>query len=207
LKKKRLAMGVIYKIQSIAKPNWHYIGSAANFNRRKKQHINDLKKNNHHNILLQRHFNKYGINDFIFSTILDVDDNEKLISQEQLFLDTTKPKFNICKKAGSLLGNKHSEEFKERQRDRMRGNKHGLGKRPKLGIPFPEASKKKSSETQKGRKRGPFTEDHKQKIGLANKTRIWSDASREKQRNHRLGKRLSEETKNKMRAAKKQERK
>lgn len=196
-------MGIVYKIQSIIKSDWHYIGSAANFKRRKTQHINDLKKGKHHNILLQRHFNKYGINDLEFSIISEVQDNKNLITIEQVYIDTTNPKFNICKKAGSLLGNRHNEEFKERQRRRMMGNKHGLGKQPKLGIPFSEASKRKSSETQKGRKLAPFTEEHRRKIGLANKKRVWLESSKEKLRNHRLGTRHSEETKIKMKDARK----
>ena len=58
--------GYIYKI--INKIDGRiYIGSTINFEKRKKKHLKDLKNNKHHNIFLQRAYNKYGVDNFVFS--------------------------------------------------------------------------------------------------------------------------------------------
>ena len=60
----------IYKIQSLIKPERIYIGSGCDLKRRRNYHWNDLRKNKHHSILLQRHYNKYGESDLSFSVLL-----------------------------------------------------------------------------------------------------------------------------------------
>ena len=59
----------IYKIQSLKKPSRCYIGSAVNIGKRWVNHLSDLKNNNHHNRILQNHFNKYGESDLVFIII------------------------------------------------------------------------------------------------------------------------------------------
>ena len=51
----------IYKIINI-KNGKFYLGSSNNFKQRVKRHKRDLKFNRHHNIYLQRIYNKYGHN-------------------------------------------------------------------------------------------------------------------------------------------------
>jgi len=93
----------IYKIQSLAKPDKIYIGSAIDFKTRWSRHTSELRKGKHGNHHLQHHFNKYGENDLIFSvveTCLPI----ALLSREQFYLDLFKPAFNICANAGSRFG-------------------------------------------------------------------------------------------------------
>jgi len=106
----------IYKIQSQIKPERIYIGSAIDINHRWKMHINDLRKNKHGSIKLQRHFSKYGEVDLQFSILLGCD-KEDLIKTEQYFIDSYNPFFNICKTAGSWLGHRHSAESRKKQSD------------------------------------------------------------------------------------------
>lgn len=40
-----------------------YVGSSANINKRKQEHLKGLTSNNHHSIKLQRAWNKYGENE------------------------------------------------------------------------------------------------------------------------------------------------
>lgn len=68
----------IYKIENIITGK-KYIGSAINIDIRLKRHINDLKNEKHGNIHLQREFNKYGIENFIFEC---VEECEKAILKE-----------------------------------------------------------------------------------------------------------------------------
>src|ERR1035437_7496791 len=93
----------IYEIKSIIKPERFYIGSAENIYKRWWYHTYRLGRNEHENSKLQNHYNKYGKNDLIFSVILSCEKSD-LLSTEQFFLDSYKPYFNICTKAGSGAG-------------------------------------------------------------------------------------------------------
>jgi len=112
----------IYQIQSKIKPERIYIGSAVNINHRWECHISDLQLNKHHSKKLQRHFNKYGKDDLVFSVLVTCE-KEQLIQFEQYYLDFYHPYFNVCKIAGlgCQLGLKRSVEFCERQKKLMKG--------------------------------------------------------------------------------------
>lgn len=107
----------IYKIQSKCKPNRCYIGSAINIQQRWRAHKSDLNLLKHHSIKLQRHFNKYTLNDLEFIVIEECD-KIKLIEKEQYFINNIKPYFNCSPTAGSCLGYKHSKEFILKQKNR-----------------------------------------------------------------------------------------
>lgn len=115
----------IYKIQSICKPERYYIGSSVNINKRWGEHLRELKKNKHHSGKLQNHFNKYRQSDLRFF-ILSGCDPMDLIQQEQFYIDSYKPYFNIYSTAGSPLGYKHSEEAK--LKIKQNSSKYWLGK-------------------------------------------------------------------------------
>ena len=117
----------IYQIQSKVNDKI-YVSSALNLRNRKHNHFKSLKDNNHFNIYLQNHSNKYGIEDLQFA-ILEFCLKEKLIEQEQYYIDTLKPEFNICKKAGSQLGMKRSNET----RRKLVAVRTGM-KRPKTSL-------------------------------------------------------------------------
>lgn len=102
----------IYQIKSI-KTERVYIGSAINIKTRWNRHRRDLLKNAHHSSFLQRHYNKYGINDLIFS-IVEFCKKEDLLLKEQIYLNSLSCEFNTCKVAGSCYGIKKSEEFKRK---------------------------------------------------------------------------------------------
>lgn len=97
----------VYMIRSLVKPNRFYIGSAASILQRWNAHKSDLKKNSHHSIKLQRHFNKYGSHDLVFSVIW-LCSRENILEEEQYFIDTLEPYFNSSLTAGSVEGLKHS---------------------------------------------------------------------------------------------------
>lgn len=94
----------IYKIQSKKNPKRCYIGSSKNIKKRWHYHILDLRKNAHHSKKLQRHYNKYGESDLLFTILLGCD-KEDLIKHEQYFIDAYKPYFNgsLLAKGNSLL--------------------------------------------------------------------------------------------------------
>jgi group I intron endonuclease len=112
----------IYIIQSIIKPERKYIGSSININRRKYLHFWDLQRGKHKNMKLQRHFNKYGIDDLVFSVLIGCD-KETLLAYEQFYIDALNPYFNLCPIAGNSLGVKRSEEFKRKISEANTGKK------------------------------------------------------------------------------------
>lgn len=102
----------IYKITNNITGDF-YIGSAINLYNREAVHFSTLKNNKHHNIYLQRSFNKHGILNFTFEIICECL-KEDLIKLEQFYIDEYKPKYNICKIAGNTLGVVCSEETKKK---------------------------------------------------------------------------------------------
>lgn len=112
-------MAVVYWIQN-RMTGKTYVGSALNFGHRKKQHIRDLNRGNHHSIPLQRAWDKYGEEAFEWKVLEYVEDEDKLIEREQHYLDLLKPfggnGYNVCKIAGSVRGLKMGREHKEKLR-------------------------------------------------------------------------------------------
>lgn len=75
----------IYKIINTETGKF-YIGSAQNIEKRWKRHINDLSKNKHHNIYLQRAWDKYGKSIFKLE-IINTCYKKTLMKREQKLLD------------------------------------------------------------------------------------------------------------------------
>jgi group I intron endonuclease len=141
-----MEFSAIYKIQSKVHPDRFYIGSTSNIGERWYNHLKELKSNKHQNPKLQYHFNKYGESDLQFSILIGCN-KEDLLKQEQFFLDSLNPWFNILKLAGGTSG----KDVSLTTRERMSKSHKGLN----TWI--------------KGRK---LTEEHKRKISLAFKGRI-----------------------------------
>jgi len=153
----------VYKIQSKIKPERVYIGSAIDIKHRWYLHRWHLKQNIHHSMKLQRHVNKYGMNDLIYSVLHEVDE-VILRDVEQYYLDGLNPYFNNSPKAtGGGPGHTATEEEKKNQSLRLKGRhlspetefKKG-GVNYWLGKKRPNLSKK-----MKGVKK---SEEHKEKI-------------------------------------------
>lgn len=161
----------IYEIKSKVNQRC-YIGSAVKLKKRIMEHKKDLRGNFHANRHLQRHFNKYSMADLQF-TIIEFCTKELLIEREQYWIDQIKPKFNICKIAGSSLGTTRTEE----QKDKMRGANNPMFGVRRIGKDSPGYGRKASDATKK-----KMSESH-----LKNPARYW------------LGKTFTEETKKKMR--------
>ena len=81
-----------------------YIGSAIRICARWTQHKTDLRNNKHHSQYLQRHYNKYGLEDLIFSAVEVIERNDLtlqefknlLLEREQVYLNNwNECQFNI----------------------------------------------------------------------------------------------------------------
>jgi len=169
----------IYKIQSIIKPERFYIGSASSLEGRKESHFSSLKNNYHNNGKLQNHYNKYGKEDLVFS-VMKYCLNKELITAEQYFLDEMQPFFNIAKIADRpLFGRTMSEESKKKLSESKKG-KH-----------LSKAHKQLLSEMFSGEK-NPFygekhTEETRQKISKTNKGKKRTEEEKRKMSETRVG--------------------
>lgn len=122
----------IYQIKSNLN-NRIYIGSSIDIRRRWKIHKSQLSLGNHHSIILQRHYDKYGKDDLVFS-ILELCEEDNLIKVEQAYLDHKKPYFNIRKTADSNKGIVRTEETKQKIRAFNLGKKLSDETRLKMSL-------------------------------------------------------------------------
>lgn len=116
---------VIYCITNITNDK-QYVGQAVNKNKRWRDHKIMLNAGKHSNRHLQFAYNKYGIDNFIY-TVLEIVDVSQLTQREQYWIDTLNtvdPKgYNLNPTAASALGFKHSEETKLKWSQQRKGKK------------------------------------------------------------------------------------
>lgn len=133
--------------QIINKANGHkYVGSSVNIRDRWKLHRSHLRRQIHGNIYLQRAWNKYGGENFVFKVLILCDPENTLI-YEQACLDGLKPEYNIATDAKApTKGMKASDETKRKMSEARAGKNH-----PNYGKKMPEITKQKLLEANKGR--------------------------------------------------------
>lgn len=110
----------IYRIKNIIN-NKCYYGSSKNINRRWSKHKSQLKYYRHENVILQRAWNKYGENSFIFEIIEECDLNNLLLT-EQKYLDLN-PEYNIGRQASggdNLTEHPNKNDIIKRRKDNQR---------------------------------------------------------------------------------------
>mgnify|MGYP003289620149 CR=1 FL=1 len=177
---------------------------------------------------LRSAFKKYGINNFsksilaITETKVNADILEKYFIK--LFRESGKAEYNIADGGqGGLLNEYHrqciiksnlsrklSEESKLKISNALKGHKESeeTKRRKSLshkglkvwnkGIKYSEELCHKLSESQKGKKKKPFTQEHRKHLSEAMKKRPVSEEVKERLRTAYLGKHHSEEYKKKM---------
>jgi group I intron endonuclease len=110
----------IYKIKNLVNDKCYY-GSSKNIEKRWRTHKNHLKNGKHHNIHLQRSWDKYGEDNFVFEVVEECDENI-LLELEQKYLDSN-PEFNIgIKSSGgdNLTKNPNKEDIIRRMTQSVR---------------------------------------------------------------------------------------
>jgi group I intron endonuclease len=168
-----------------------YIGSAIDIASRWRQHRSDLRKGKHHSIHLQRAWDKYGEEAFEF-VVLEECPVDFLLEREQYYMDQCDDSYNCYPVAGSPLGVTRSLETRQKMSATRMGRKHSDESRYKMSV------------SQTGHEVTPETRD---KISASLMGHTHSPATREKIRlanignTKRLGKRASQETREKIRRA------
>lgn len=176
----------IYKISS---PNGFYIGSSKNIRKRFQDHLSSLRRGKHCNQVVQRAFDKNDSKlDF---SIIELCSESTLLEREQHYIDTLKPRYNICLVAGRMDGFKFSEESKAK----MRGRKVD-GQKVREGI-FRNYTREQLSERAK-KARAAWTEESKEKQRKSLTGRKIPKEIYEKTRKHLIGRPVSAETRAKI---------
>ena len=159
----------IYKIVNKVNQKF-YLGSSVNLYKRMLRHFNSLRKNKHHNIYLQRAFNKYGEDNFEFVVIEECDNT---CEREQILLDELdfKMSYNVSKTAsgGDMIHNHPDREklikeaierLKGAERLSLRGNKNpnwrGGSRKCSCGIEIQKNTKFCNSCVDKTGENNPF---------------------------------------------------
>lgn len=196
---KSIPLSGVYVITNTS--NGHkYIGSAVNLNARRKLHFSSLAKGKHHNIYLQRAYNKYGDECFVFS-VLSYCPRSKLIELEQQAIDTYKPEYNIAPRAGSQLGYRHTDSSRQKMGAKSKGRTFTEAFKEKMRTLFtgkqrPDDVRKKISEANKGRVIG---KEWREKLSLSHKGNKHTPEQIEKIRAVHIGRKNTPETIEKMR--------
>ena len=87
----------IYQIRNLVNGKV-YVGSAVNLRARMQSHFGELKNNKHNNRHLQRAYDKYGLDKFVFE-VLEYVEKDMLLEREQYYIDTlnvVNEGYNIC---------------------------------------------------------------------------------------------------------------
>lgn len=118
----------IYSIYSKSQ-NKYYIGKSIDIHKRILKHQSDLRLNKHHSNYLQNVYNKYGLDDLVFSIIKECPNysNEQLCEIEQKYIkqyDSFHNGFNMTEGGEGTIGRKFSPETLQKMSERVKGNKN-----------------------------------------------------------------------------------
>lgn len=152
-----------------------YVGQAVDIRKRRNVHFSLLRNNKHSNRHLQHSYNKYGKEAFDF-IVLFYCNKEHLTMFEQLTVDFYVKKnikiYNILHKCvDSWLGMSHSQETIEKLRQKLSGKNA-----PRYGK--------------------SLSEEHKKKIGKANKGKVRTTEGLKNLSDAHIGKQLGEKNPN-----------
>lgn len=179
-----MAESGIYEIINLVNGK-RYVGSAADFSIRWRQHRRLLNRGEHYSPAMQRAWLKYGSESFEFRVIL-VCPKERLIAEEQAELDREWPAYNNCPTAGSSLGRKLSESTRQKisaskvglkMPPRSEGHRAKISEAMKRRPPNPERNAKMAA-TKRGR---TISEEHRAKISAGLKS-AWDAGKRRREK-------------------------
>lgn len=195
-----------------------YVGSSVDIPHRWSQHRSALKRGDHSTRHLQRAYLKYGPDAFEFLLLEEVTESQQLIlEREQFWIDTLEPTYNKRPVANNNFGVKHDEETRANMRAaalaRAKPNEEVrkiLSEAAKKRQYTEEGRRKRSESMKKWHQERPRSEELRKQIAEKNRE-TWakkskeekheytqkrppvSEATRQKQREAKLGKKQSPE--------------
>jgi len=152
-----------------------YVGSTKNFTNRFKQHLGGLQNNNHHNVILQRAFKKYGIENVKFFIIEEIPYEKKIIlEREQFHIDKTKERGRCANLSGASFGDTKTGH-PNRELIIEKATKTALQNMSNL-----TAEERKIKYGQPGTLNGMYGKTHSEEVKKFFKERIYSKDTRNK---------------------------
>ena len=190
----------IYQIRNTINDK-KYIGSTNDWDRRRDQHLQALRRNKHQNPKLQAAWNKYSEDVFAFELVETVPENDLFVT-EQSYIDKNIGGYNVNPIAAnppSHKDRKRSEETKRKMSAAQKGTEftedHKVKLRQaaqeriklnpatcppsRLGLVHSEDTKRKMSEVKTGKK---FSLDHRQNISKSRTGRKHTEEAKQKMR-------------------------
>jgi group I intron endonuclease len=164
-----------------------YVGSARRMQDRMRQHLQALRRGDHHSVVLQRAHDKHGADALSFKPLL-VCEKRDLLFYEQRALDVYQPEYNILRVAGSRLGHKLSGDALARHTERMRSRPMTEPMRAHLaslaekarGKPGRKPTPETIEKIKAARSRQVITDEHRAKIGAASRGRLHTPETKAK---------------------------
>lgn len=191
----------IYRISNLHTGDC-YIGQASNLQKRRHNHLSDLRKQQHGNQRLQRAWNKYGASAFLYA-VIEICPIESLTEREDHWMNWCRERgielYNMCPAAGSVLGLKHSKESRDKHsenakrymsnpntRARLRESSKRQWLNPEFRIFRSQSAKKQMSDPEMRKRLSDASKiqmsspEMRARIIAANKNRIVSSETRHK---------------------------
>jgi len=191
---------IVYKITNKVNGTSYVGQTTLTTEKRWESHLKAAKYKRDNSAILSA-IRKYGEENFTIEIIDTADSIEELNKKEIFWIsksNTLAPNgYNL--KLGGNQGGKNSEEAKKKQSDAVKAKYCNGYISPRCGKKLSEQTKQLISIANKGKKRGPLSEEHRAKIGAGHrgKKKPHSLAWRENHRLKMLGHKDSEETKTK----------
>lgn len=143
-----------------------YIGSSIDVHSRiVDSHFPTLMAGIHHNPSLQNAWNKYGSRSFSFEVICYCPPESRLAIEQEYLDRFWSLLYNLNPTAGSSLGRSRSYESRRKMSESRRSSWKNPSYRSKLeGRKRSEESRERMRQAHLGKKRGPMSKDHREKI-------------------------------------------
>lgn len=146
-----------------------YVGSAS-INCMYRRYSGHLLNGKGGSILVKKAVNKYGLENFAFiviETTLQLKNKKEILKLEQKYINILLPRYNILKKAGSLLNHKWSLESRLRLKNSERLKKH-LEYLKSINLNKVVSQETKSIQRIKALNRAPLSLETRKKMSLNN---------------------------------------
>jgi group I intron endonuclease len=190
----------IYKITNTT-DNKVYVGQAENLGTRYGRHLYRIKRKEHHNEHLQRSFDKYGEDKFIYEILEEIEDLSILDSREKHWIDhygginsdnTYNFKDPLLNEHNDYVRNKMSKsslgennpnygnKWTDEQRKKMSESRKGKSWEELYGKKKANEMKENSAEAQKGRKHSEETLNKIRKANIGEKNPAHGKGDRQK---------------------------
>lgn len=168
-----------------------YVGKSVDLKQRWHSHKSYLRSGTHCNEYLQRSWDKYGEESFVFE-IIEYCPVEN-IEQREIYwintLDSYKNGYNLTIGGEGCVGRIPTQEHRERLRQ------SNIGKQCRCGWKHTEEAKTKISQRAKGR---ILSEEHKQILFASRKGKPISEEHKQQIREYRTGQKYTQKQKEKM---------